>query len=100
MYAQRSIHIHVERQRKKLSNNLVYDERIFLHVEHGINVCLPHSRTDEYKETLYYWDSNAAGELIFIAGLQEIVIVIAAETLFPGYSNRANDLSSLGCTIP
>ena len=52
MYAQRSIHIHVER--KILSNNQVYDERIFLHVEHGINVCLPHSRTDEYKETLYY----------------------------------------------
>ena len=43
---------------------------------------------------------KSAGELIFIAGLQEIVIVIAAETLFPGYSNRANDLSSLGCTIP
>ena len=54
MYAQRSIHTHVERQRKILSNNQVYDERIFLHVEHGINVCLPHSRTDEYKETLYY----------------------------------------------
>jgi hypothetical protein len=41
MYAQRSIHTHVERQRKILSNNQVYDERIFLHVEHGINVCLP-----------------------------------------------------------
>jgi hypothetical protein len=34
--------------------------------------------------------SNAAGELIFILGLQEIVIVIAA-----GYSSRANDLSDL-----
>jgi hypothetical protein len=54
MYAQRSIHIHVERQRKILSNNQVYVERIFLYVEHGINGCLPHSRTDEYKEALYY----------------------------------------------
>jgi hypothetical protein len=36
MYAQRSIHTHVERQRKILSNNQVYDEKIFLHVEHGI----------------------------------------------------------------
>jgi hypothetical protein len=43
--------------------------------------------------------SNAAGEFIFILGLQEIVIVIAAETLFPGYSSRANDLSDLASTV-
>jgi hypothetical protein len=73
------------------------------HMEHGINVCLPHSRTHQYKETLYQRFmlnySNAAGELTFIAGLQEIVIVIAAETLFPGYRSRTNDLSDLASTV-
>ena len=28
------------------------------------------------------------------------MIVMAAETLFPGYSTRANDLSDLASTVP
>jgi hypothetical protein len=44
-----------ETHKKLLLNNQVYDEgKYFCHIEHGISVCLPHSRTDEYKETLYH----------------------------------------------
>jgi hypothetical membrane protein len=42
---------------------------------------------------------NAAGALLFIGVLQWFLIVIAAETLFPGYTTRANDLSDLASTV-
>jgi hypothetical membrane protein len=44
--------------------------------------------------------SNIAGALIFIGALQWFIIEMAAETLFPGYSTRANDLSDLASTVP
>lgn len=43
---------------------------------------------------------NLAGSLIFIGVLQWFMTVLAAETLFPGYSSRTNDLSDLASTIP
>jgi hypothetical membrane protein len=45
-------------------------------------------------------DLNVAGALLFVGGLQWFMIVMAAETLFPGYSIRANDLSDLASTVP
>lgn len=45
-------------------------------------------------------NSNVAGSLLFIGGLQWFMTVIAAETLFPSYSTRANDLSDLASTVP
>jgi hypothetical membrane protein len=42
---------------------------------------------------------NLAGALIFAGVLQWFLIVLAAETLFPGYSVRANDLSDLASTV-
>jgi hypothetical membrane protein len=45
-------------------------------------------------------NSNVAGALLFVGGLQWFMTVMAAETLFPGYSTRANDLSDLASTIP
>lgn len=45
-------------------------------------------------------DLNVAGALLFFGGLQWLIVVIAAETLFPGYSTRANDLSDLASTVP
>lgn len=42
---------------------------------------------------------TAAGALLFIGGLQWFMTVMAAETLFPGYSTRANDLSDLASTV-
>ncbi|NLH21766.1 MAG: DUF998 domain-containing protein [Methanothrix sp.] len=44
--------------------------------------------------------AQIAGALLFIGVLQWLMIVLAAETLFPGYSIRANDLSDLASTIP
>jgi len=41
-----------------------------------------------------------AGSLIFFAGIQWFMTVLAAETLFPGYSIMANDLSDLASTVP
>lgn len=41
-----------------------------------------------------------AGSLIFFAGIQWLMTVLAAETLFPGYSIMANDLSDLASTVP
>ncbi len=43
---------------------------------------------------------NAAGAILFIGGLQWFITVMAAETLFPGYSIRTNDLSDLASTVP
>lgn len=43
---------------------------------------------------------NLAGSLIFAGVTQWFMIVLAAETLFPGYSIRTNDLSDLASTIP
>jgi hypothetical membrane protein len=43
---------------------------------------------------------NLAGSLIFAGVMQWFMIVLAAETLFPGYSIRTNDLSDLASTIP
>ena len=40
-----------------------------------------------------------AGALLFIGGLQWFMTVMAAETLFPGYSTRGNDLSDLASTV-
>lgn len=40
-----------------------------------------------------------AGAVLFISGLQWLIVVMAAETLFPGYSIRANDLSDLASTV-
>jgi hypothetical membrane protein len=45
-------------------------------------------------------NSNIAGALLFVGGLQWFMTVMAAETLFPGYSTRANDLSDLASTVP
>lgn len=45
-------------------------------------------------------NSSLAGALLFVGGLQWFMTVMAAETLFPGYSTRANDLSDLASTIP
>ena len=42
---------------------------------------------------------NLAGALIFTGTLQWFLIVLAAETLFPSYSIRANDLSDLASTV-
>ena len=42
---------------------------------------------------------TGAGTLLFVGGLQWFMIVMAAETLFPGYSSRANDLSDLASTV-
>jgi hypothetical membrane protein len=44
--------------------------------------------------------SNIAGTLLFIGALQWFITEMAAETLFPGYSTRANDLSDLASTVP
>lgn len=44
--------------------------------------------------------SKVAGALLFVGGLQWFMIVMAAETLFPGYSVRSNDLSDLASTVP
>jgi hypothetical membrane protein len=41
-----------------------------------------------------------AGSLIFFAGIQWFMTVLAAETLFPSYSIMANDLSDLASTVP
>lgn len=43
---------------------------------------------------------NLAGALLFVGGLQWLMTVMAAETLFPGYSTRVNDLSDLASTVP
>ncbi len=43
--------------------------------------------------------TNMAGAVLFISGLQWLIVVMAAETLFPGYSIRANDLSDLASTV-
>jgi hypothetical membrane protein len=43
---------------------------------------------------------NIAGMLLFIATLQWFVVEMAAETLFPNYTTRANDLSDLASTVP
>lgn len=43
---------------------------------------------------------NVAGMLLFIAALQWFVVEMAAETLFPNYTTRANDLSDLASTVP
>jgi hypothetical membrane protein len=43
---------------------------------------------------------NAAGVLLFLGVLQWFLMVIAAETLFAGYTTRANDLSDLASTVP
>ncbi|HNX39622.1 MAG TPA: DUF998 domain-containing protein [Methanothrix sp.] len=40
-----------------------------------------------------------AGALIFAGVMQWFLIVLLAETLFPGYSIRANDLSDLASTV-
>lgn len=53
---------------------------------------------NEKSSRAYY--SNAAGTLLFIGALQWFVVEMAAETLFPGYSTRANDLSDLASTVP
>jgi hypothetical membrane protein len=50
--------------------------------------------------TLKFDYLNLAGALIFIGVLQWFMTVLAAETLFPGYSIRANDLSDLASTVP
>ncbi|MBN1235432.1 MAG: DUF998 domain-containing protein [Methanotrichaceae archaeon] len=47
-----------------------------------------------------YNSLNLAGALIFIGILQWFMTVLASETLFPGYSTRANDLSDLASTVP
>jgi hypothetical membrane protein len=44
--------------------------------------------------------SNVAGALLFIGALQWFIVEMMAETLFPGYSTRANDLSDLASTVP
>jgi hypothetical membrane protein len=44
-------------------------------------------------------NSKIAGAILFIGGLQWLIIVMAAETLFPGYGTRANDLSDLASTV-
>lgn len=41
-----------------------------------------------------------AGTVIFFAAIQWFMIVLAAETLFPGYSIMNNDLSDLASTVP
>lgn len=41
-----------------------------------------------------------AGAILFIGVLQWFMAVLAAETLFPGYSIQANDLSDLASTVP
>jgi len=43
---------------------------------------------------------QSAGAILFLGVLQWLMVVLAAETLFPGYSIRANDLSDLACTFP
>lgn len=43
---------------------------------------------------------DLAGALIFLSVLQWFMVVLAAETLFPGYSSRLNDLSDLASTVP
>jgi hypothetical membrane protein len=45
-------------------------------------------------------NSNLAGALLFVGGLQWFMTGMAAEALFPGYSTWANDLSDLASTIP
>jgi len=44
--------------------------------------------------------AQIAGALLFFGVLQWLMVVLAAETLFPGYSIRANDLSDLASTVP
>ncbi|MDD4652749.1 MAG: DUF998 domain-containing protein [Methanothrix sp.] len=41
-----------------------------------------------------------AGAIIFFAAIQWFMIVLAAETIFPGYSIMNNDLSDLASTVP
>jgi hypothetical membrane protein len=45
-------------------------------------------------------NSSLAGSFLFLGGLQWFLTVMAAETLFPGYSTRLNDLSDLASTVP
>jgi len=47
-----------------------------------------------------YSSLKLAGSLIFFAGIQWFMTVLAAETLFPRYSIMANDLSDLASTVP
>jgi hypothetical membrane protein len=42
---------------------------------------------------------DLAGALIFLGVLEWFMVVLAAETLFPGYSSRLNDLSDLASTV-
>lgn len=42
---------------------------------------------------------RVAGTLFFVAGLQWLMLVIAAELLFPNYSIMSNDLSDLASTV-
>jgi hypothetical membrane protein len=53
---------------------------------------------NEKSSGAYY--SNIAGTLLFLGALQWFIVEMAAETLFPGYSTRANDLSDLASTVP
>lgn len=53
---------------------------------------------NEKSSGAYY--PNIAGTLLFIGALQWFIIEMAAETLFPGYNTRANDLSDLASTVP
>jgi hypothetical membrane protein len=43
---------------------------------------------------------NAAGALLFIAGVVIILGIITAEALYPGYSTSQNMISDLGATMP
>jgi len=45
-------------------------------------------------------NSNFAGPLLFIGACNGSLFVMAAETLFHGYSTRVNDLSDLASTVP
>jgi hypothetical membrane protein len=53
---------------------------------------------EKYSSKAHY--SNIAGTLLFVGVLQWFIIEMAAETLFPSYSTRANDLSDLASTVP
>jgi hypothetical protein len=54
----------------------------------------------DYDDLNTYNDSSVAGALLLVGGLQWFMTVKAAETLFPGYSTRANDFSDLASTVP
>ena len=56
----------------------------------------PLKETYHIQETMEYEDRQIAGLLLFIGGVQNVLGLIIAEALYPGYSTSENYISELG----